>query len=59
MQVWVMQSRTRMVMAMELAFEKVLSLGVVMLYVRRLMIRPQKGRWKVVGALQLAVLGVE
>ena len=46
-------------MAKILAFEMIVDLGVVMLYVRQLLTMRQKDRWRVVKLLQLAVSGEE
>ena len=53
------QSQTKMQTAKGLAFEVVVSSGVVMLYVKRPMITRRKDRWRVVKVLLLAVLGGE
>ena len=46
-------------MARRLAFEMIVDLGVVMLYVRQPMTMRRKDRWRVVKVLQLAVSGEE
>ena len=59
MQVLEKQSQTKTQTAKGLAFEVVVSSGVVMLYVKRPMITQRKDRWRVVKVLLLAVLGGE
>ena len=59
LQVLETQNQTWRQMRKRLAFEMVVDLGVVMLYVRQPMTMRRKDRWRVVKVLQLAVSGEE